>query len=197
MLVVGLNGVVVGEQRPVIGLDGQVGGDSNNGFIAVKNGQPVFYDIVQPYMYVVAKAVKQNYPSVCMAYVECTEVSAYSDTIRTAMQVPVFDPINLANDMIDSANNHNFHQVTHSDRISQIHKTLNMPVNTLIKNNIIDAQPVGESGHSHLNNERKLAIEKQERHIKELGVVKVKRAREIPVKEEPSCKVAKYSAAKG
>ena len=57
MLVVGLNGVVDKKVRPAIGLDGQVGGDSKNGFIAVKTGQPVFYDIVQPYMYVVAKAV--------------------------------------------------------------------------------------------------------------------------------------------
>jgi len=181
VLVVGLDGDVV------IGLDGKVGGDSKNGFIAVKTGQPVFYDIVQPYMYVVANAVKQKYPHVCIAYVECTEVSAYSDTIRKAMQVPVFDPINLANDMIDSANNHNFHQKTHSDRISQISETLHMPVNKLAKNSIIDAQPVGEI---HLQNERQLALAKQKHHEK-LGAVKVnvsKRARELPVEEEPSRK---------
>ena len=53
VLVVGLN------ERKVIGLDhrlnGQVGGDSVNGFVAVKTGQPVFYDIVQPDMELVAK----------------------------------------------------------------------------------------------------------------------------------------------
>lgn len=166
VLVVGLNGVVGGKEHPVIGLEekknGQVGGDSVNGFVAVKTGQPVFYDIVQPDMELVAKAVKQKYPSVCMAYIECTEVSSYSDTIRLAMQVPVFDPINLANDMIGAANNHNFHQVSNSERLKQVSATLHMPVNKLVQNKIVDALDVGTSD-GPLRDECHWAREKQRR----------------------------------
>ena len=188
VLVVGLNGVVDDKVRPVIGLDGQVGGDSLNGFIAVKTGQPVFYDIVQPDMELVAKAVKQKYPSVCMAYVECTEVSAYSDTIRLAMQVPVFDPINLANDMIDAANNHNFHQVSNSERKKQVSATLHMAFNKLVKNNIVDALDVGTSDHP-LHAERLQAREK----LSQVKEVLSKRERETSVEEEPAPKAQRHA----
>ena len=184
VLVVGLN------EDLVIGLSGKVGGDSLNGFVAVKTGQPVFYDIVQPDMELVAKAVKQKYPSVCMAYVECTQVSAYSDTIRLAMQVPVFDPINLANDMIDAANNHNFHQLSHSERIKEISSTLHMPFNKLEMNQIVDPLDVGTSDHP-LHDERRRAREKQGYHEK-LSLVKLslvsKRERETSMEEEPALK---------
>jgi hypothetical protein len=109
-----------------------------------------------------------------MAYVECTEVSSYSDTIRLAMQVPVFDPINLANDMIGAANNHNFHQVSNSERLKQVSATLHMPVNKLVQNKIVDVLDVGTSD-GPLCDECHRAREKQ-RHSEQLSLVKVVRA---------------------
>jgi len=154
VLVVGLNGVVNNEKVPVIGLKGvsvkgQVGGESVNGFNAVATGQPVLYKIVQPDIMRVAKAVKKKYPTVRMAYVECTEVSAYSDTIREAMRVPVYDPIHTAYGMINAANNHNFSQLGNKDRIAQIALTLKMSVAELVEGGIVDEQlpELGASDH--------------------------------------------------
>ena len=118
---------------------GQVGGGRVNGFDAVRTGQPVFYELVQPDIRLVAKAVKEKYSTVCMAYVECTEVSAYSDTIREAMRVPVHDPIHTAAGMINSANNHNFRQARNKERIAQMASTLKMPVSKLVKHGVLDA----------------------------------------------------------
>jgi len=145
VLVVGLNGVVNGEKVPVIGLEGvsvngQVGGGNANGFDAVATGQPVLYDIVQPDIMRVAKAVKEKYPTVGMAYVECTEVSAYSDTIKYAMRVPVHDPINGACGMMNAANNHNFRQLGNKERIAQLASALDMTPAELVTLGILDAQ---------------------------------------------------------
>ena len=147
VLVVGLNGVVNGKKVPVIGLEGvsqngQVGGESPHGFNAVATGQSVLYEIVQPGIMLVAKAVKKTYPNVCMAYVECTEVSAYSDTIREAMRVPVHDPIHTAYGMIHTANNHNFSQLGNKDRYVQIGSILQMPKDELVRHGaLLDALP--------------------------------------------------------
>ena len=156
VLVVGLDG------KKVIGLGRKVGGESVNGFDAVRTGQPMLYDIVQPDIMLVAKAVKETYPTVCMAYVECTEVTAYSDTIRQAMRVPVNDPNNIANGMIEAANNHNFSQLGNSRRIEQISSTLRMPVAELVKNGVVDALlPEVGASDDPLHDERQRARAKQ------------------------------------
>jgi len=144
VLVVGLNGVVNGEKVPVIGLDGvsvngQVGGESVYGFNAVATGQPLLYDIVQPDIMRVAKAVKKEYTEVRLVYIECPKVSAYSDTIREAMRVPVHDIINDAYGMINAGNDHNFRQLVNTERIAQIASTLDLTPAELVLLGDLDA----------------------------------------------------------
>ena len=85
-------------------------------------------------------AVKETYPTVRIAYVESTEVSAYSDTIREAMRVPVHDPINDAYGMMDAVNAHNFRQLGNKERIAQIASTLDMTPADLVTLGFLDAQ---------------------------------------------------------
>jgi hypothetical protein len=117
ILVIGLNG------KNVIGVDGEV-----QGFDIVTNGTPAFYDVLNPEMEKVAKGVKEHYPNVVMGIVECTEVGAYTDTIREAMSVPVFDPIQLAGIHMDTFLDHDYKQVGHQQRIDYIDQVLKCPV---------------------------------------------------------------------
>ena len=89
-------------------------------------------------------------------------MTAYSDTIRQAMRVPVNDPNNIANGMIEAANNHNFSQLGNSRRIEQISSTLRMPVAELVKNGVVDALlPEVGASDDPLHDERQRARAKQ------------------------------------
>lgn len=166
VLVVGLNG------DPMIGLehraDKRVGGASKNGFLAIASGAPVFYDIVQPDVQLVAKAVKKTYPSVCLAIVECTQVSEFSDTIQHAMQVPVFDPANLANGMMENfLELHRFSQLSHAERNKQIlavHDMLDLPRDRAQVDKIL--YPKSKGPKHALHHESQRALHKVKRLLK-------------------------------
>jgi hypothetical protein len=117
ILVIGLNG------KKVIGVDRQV-----KGFEIVTDGTPADYDTLNPEMEKVAKGVKEHYPNVVMGIVECTEVSAYTDTIRAALEAPVFDPIQLAAIHMDTFLDHDYKQVGMTKRNEYISKALAYPV---------------------------------------------------------------------
>ena len=58
----------------------------------------------------------------------CTEVSAYSDTIEEAMNVVVYDPIKLANGMLDLRAKHEFEQKDRRERRQELMAALKHPV---------------------------------------------------------------------
>ena len=99
VLVLGLNG------GNIIGLNRKV-----RCFDAVKNGTPVNFNTVQLDIKLVAEAVKKKYPSIIFAVIECTELTAYSDTIGNAMKLDVIDLVKLANSMVNLNCDHNFTQ---------------------------------------------------------------------------------------
>jgi hypothetical protein len=117
ILVVGLNG------KNVIGVDRSV-----EGFEIVTDGTPAFYDTLNPEMELVAKGVKEHYPKVVMGIVECTEVGAYTDTIRAALDAPVFDPIQLAAIHMDTFLDHDYKQDGMKERTEYIADVLSYPV---------------------------------------------------------------------
>jgi len=163
VLVVDLSGEVNGEKVPVFGLEGQVGGESVNGLNAVATSQSVLYDIMQPDIMRVAKAVKKKYTEVRIAYIECPEVSAYSDTIKEAMRVPVHDPIKGAYGMMNAVNDHNFRQLGNKARIAQMASTLDMTPAQLVLLGDLDEQllEVGASNdplHEERQRARALAV---------------------------------------
>jgi hypothetical protein len=121
ILVIGLNG------KNVIGLDPDFDNGKVQGFEIVTNGTPAFYDTLNPEMEKVAKGVKKHYPNVVMGIVECTEVGAYTDTIRKAMEVPVFDPIQLAAIHMDTFLDHDYKQVGRGKRDENISNALAPP----------------------------------------------------------------------
>ena len=118
VLVVGLNG------DNVIGVDRHI-----DAFDVVNLGTPAFHDDLNPEIQKVAEGVKKYYPNVVMGIVECTEVSAYSDTIRAAMNTPVFDPIDLANTLMDNFMDHDYEQLSNAERQIYIDQFLAQPLN--------------------------------------------------------------------
>ena len=101
----------------VIGLDGPL-----LGFEAVKEGTTVVGSRVQPGIEKVAKAVKAKYPDIALAVVECTQVSAFSDTIGRAMGVDVLDPIKVGTSALEMSTDHAFAQDTTSARLAAVVK---------------------------------------------------------------------------
>lgn len=117
----------------VIGLnaDDVVGTGKVNGFEIVTNGTPAFYDVLNPSIQKVAHEVKKQYPHVVMGIVECTEVGAYTDTIRKELKVPVLDPIIMASNLMNSFVNHDYKQLNHSERQQYIGDALSYPINPI------------------------------------------------------------------
>ena len=70
------------------------------GFGAVRRGQTVNVEKVRPGMVQVAKNVVQQHPNVGAILVECTEIPPYSDSIRHASGLPVYDPITVCNTLM-------------------------------------------------------------------------------------------------
>jgi hypothetical protein len=118
ILVIGLNG------KNVIGVNGKV-----EGFEVVNNGTPAYYDVLQPSMKTVAEGVAKEYPNIIFGVVECTEVGAYTDTIRAAMGVPVYDPILMADAYIKPCIDHGYDQLNNDDRNEYVELALSYPVN--------------------------------------------------------------------
>jgi len=108
VLVVGLNANDVLDGGPL------------RGFEAVAEGTPLVYSVVQRGVEKVAKALKEAYPSIALAIVECTQVSSFSDTIRCAMDVDVIDPINLGTSALELSVDHKFVQDDPASRLMQV-----------------------------------------------------------------------------
>jgi len=115
----------------VVGLnkDDVVGTGKVDGFEIVSDGTPAFYDVLNPAIQKVAKAVKKQYPNVALGIVECTEVGAYTDTIRDELEVPVLDPIIMAANLVNKFVDHDYQQLSHSERQEYISDALSIPVN--------------------------------------------------------------------
>merc|ERR1719282_1164323 len=71
-----------------------------DGFEAVALGQTVDVEKVRPGMIRVAKNVMERHPQVGAILVECTEIPPYSDSIRHASGVPVYDAITVCNTLM-------------------------------------------------------------------------------------------------
>lgn len=117
----------------VVGLnaDDVVGTGKVNGFDIVTNGTPAFYDVLNPSIQKVARAVKTLYPHAVMGIVECTEVGAYTDTIREELKVPVLDPIIMASNLMKSFVNHDYKQLNNNDRHQYIGDALSYPISPI------------------------------------------------------------------
>jgi hypothetical protein len=109
---VGLNG------DNIIGVVGKV-----EGFEVANNDTPAYYDVLQPSIKNVAEGVAKEYRISIFGVVECTEVGAYTDIIRAAMGVPLYDPIHMA--CVD----HGYDQLNSDDRNAFIEWALSYPVN--------------------------------------------------------------------
>ena len=106
----------------VVGLNAKdvLNGGPLRGFEAVAAGTPVVPDLVQQGVEDVATAIKQDYPSIALAIVECTQVSSFSDTIRHAMNVDVLDPIKLGTSALGLSVDHHFVQDDPQSRLLQV-----------------------------------------------------------------------------
>eukprot|EP00531_Pseudo-nitzschia_arenysensis_P003862 CAMPEP_0116135264 /NCGR_PEP_ID=MMETSP0329-20121206/11098_1 /TAXON_ID=697910 /ORGANISM="Pseudo-nitzschia arenysensis, Strain B593" /LENGTH=485 /DNA_ID=CAMNT_0003630053 /DNA_START=38 /DNA_END=1495 /DNA_ORIENTATION=- len=110
----------------VVGLNGKdvVGTGMVDGFEIVNDGTAAYYDTLNPAMEKVAVAVKEKYPNVAMGLVECTEVSAYTDTIRETLNVPVVDPIIMTTNLISSFLDHDYAQLGKDERHAYVEQVL-------------------------------------------------------------------------
>jgi hypothetical protein len=97
------NGKTLEPMRDVIrdecGVDTQnqrfhiVGGQDIDGFEAVALGEKVNVEKVTPGMVALAKETLKKFPNARAFLLECTELPPYSDAIRHATGLPVFDAI--------------------------------------------------------------------------------------------------------
>ena len=70
------------------------------GFGAIARGTTVKTEKVRPGIVEVAKNVMKHHPKVGAILVECTEIPPYSDSIRHATQLPVYDAITVCNTLM-------------------------------------------------------------------------------------------------
>jgi hypothetical protein len=145
ILVVGLNG------DNVIGVDGPVAG-----FEVVNDGTAAFYDVLEPSIHQVALGVKKEYPGIRLAVVECTEVSAYTDSIRLGLRVPVYDPISMTSAMLDSFIPHQYQQLNHEERADYIQHVLQSPKGSMD----FELQDVLDMDDNSMNNDTLLLSKK-------------------------------------
>ena len=79
-----------------------VGVQDVDGFEAVALGELVDYKKVEPGIVKLAKETLKQHPRLKAFLFECTELSAYSDSIREATGLPVFDIITTSDFVINS-----------------------------------------------------------------------------------------------
>ena len=79
-----------------------VGAQDVDGFESVALGELVDYKKVEPGIVELAKETLKQHPRIKAFLLECTELSAYSDSVREATGLPVFDII-TASDFIINA----------------------------------------------------------------------------------------------
>jgi len=89
-------GVEMGEERYVI-----VGCQDVPGFEAVAAGEKVDVKAVTPGMVAKCKATLEAHPTIRAILMECTELPPYSDALRQAFGLPVFDSITCCDFFID------------------------------------------------------------------------------------------------
>ena len=73
-----------------------------DGFESVALGELVDYKKVEPGIVKLAKETLKQYPRLKAFLFECTELSAYSDSVREATGLPVFDIITTSDFVINS-----------------------------------------------------------------------------------------------
>ena len=79
-----------------------VGAENVDGFEAVALGQLVDYKRVEPGIVSLAKEAIETYPNLRAFLFECTELSPYSDAVRQATGLPVFDIITSCDFVMNS-----------------------------------------------------------------------------------------------
>ena len=79
-----------------------VGAEDVEGFEAVAKGELVDYRKVEPGIVKLAKETLKSHPYLRAFLFECTELSAYSDAVRQATGLPVFDIITTSDFIINS-----------------------------------------------------------------------------------------------
>ena len=79
-----------------------IGLEDVKGFDAVAKGTKVDYEIVEPGIVRASKTALEKFPNSRAFLVECTEVTPYSDSIRCATGLPVFDGITACNFFMES-----------------------------------------------------------------------------------------------
>ena len=79
-----------------------VGAEEVKGFEAVALGELVDYKTVEPGIVRLAKETIKRNPNLRAFLFECTELSAYSDAVRQATGLPVFDIITSSDFVINS-----------------------------------------------------------------------------------------------
>ena len=79
-----------------------VGAEDVEGFEAVAVGDMVDYKKVEPGIVNLAQETIRRYPGIRAFLFECTELSAYSDSVRQATGLPVFDIITSSDFVINS-----------------------------------------------------------------------------------------------
>ena len=79
-----------------------VGAEDVDGFEAVALGEMVDYQKVEPGVVALAQETKRMNPNLRAFLFECTELSAYSDAVRQATGLPVFDIITSSDFVINS-----------------------------------------------------------------------------------------------
>ena len=79
-----------------------VGAEDVDGFEAVALGELVDYKKVEPGIVGLAKQTVRRNPTLRAFLFECTELSAYSDAVRKATGLPVFDIITTSDFVINS-----------------------------------------------------------------------------------------------
>ena len=79
-----------------------VGVQDVDGFESVALGELVDYKKVEPGIVKLAKDTLKQHPRMKAFLFECTELSAYSDSVREATGLPVFDIITTSDFVINS-----------------------------------------------------------------------------------------------
>ena len=79
-----------------------VGAEEVDGMEAVALGEMVDYKLVEPGIVGLAKETVKRHPNLRAFLFECTELSAYSDAVRQATGLPVFDIITSSDFVINS-----------------------------------------------------------------------------------------------
>ena len=106
----------------VVGCDGDEYGKID-GFEAVAEGTKVDVEKVRPGMVSAAQTMLEQNPDVTAIIVECTEIPPYSDSIRQATGLPVYDPITICDNFMAGFQKQGFtakYEVVQTPRATQM-----------------------------------------------------------------------------